>query len=160
MPSEVYDYSAGKLDWLAAGLGTEGSNAQRPRAGDVARGDVPICALDERLGEAARRVRAAGGDACVVVNSERVVFGLLRARELNGDPGLRIEQAMRPEPSTFRPFVSIEEMARFMIDHDLESSPITTSNGRLVGLLDRRDAAWAAEELRTGGVSSEEGGAL
>src|SRR6266851_66135 len=30
---EVYDYVAGKLDWMAAGLRTEGTNAAHPRAG-------------------------------------------------------------------------------------------------------------------------------
>jgi CBS domain-containing protein len=155
--TQVYDYTAGKLDWLAAGLATEGSNAMHPRAGDVARRDVPTCGLDERLGEVAQRVRAAGWDACVVVNPERVVLGLFRAKELEADPGLRIEQAMRPGPSTFRPHVSIAEMARFMVDHDLESSPITTSDGRLVGLLYRRDATRVAEELRTGGGNGQEG---
>jgi Mg/Co/Ni transporter MgtE len=155
---QVYHYAAGKLDWLAAGLSTEGSNAKRPRAGDVARREVPTCGLDERLGQVARRVGAAGWDACVVVNAERVVFGLLRAKELQADPELGIEQAMRPGPSTFRPFVSIVEMARFMADHDLDSSPITTSDGRLVGLLRRGDAARVAEELaRSGGNAPEEG---
>ena len=157
--TQVYDYSAGKLDWLAAGLATEGANAQLPRAGDVARPDVPTCGLGERLGEVARRVREAGWDACVVVNAERVVFGLLRATELGADPALRIEQAMRPAPSTFRPYVSIMEVARLMVDHHRDSSPITTSDGRLVGLLRRQDATRVAEELRVGGVGSEEGGA-
>jgi predicted transcriptional regulator len=46
--------------------------------------------------------------------------------------------------------VAIEEMAAFMIEHDLESSPITTSDGRLVGLLRREDAAKAAVDVRTG----------
>jgi Mg/Co/Ni transporter MgtE len=156
--TQVYDYTAGKLDWLAAGLATEGSNAQQPRAGDVTRGDVPTCGLDERLGEVAQRVRAAGWDACVVVNAERVVLGLLRAKELEGDPGLRIERAMRPGPSTFRPYVSIVEMARFMVDHDLESSPITTSDGRLVGLLRRHEATRVADELGEGGGNTREGG--
>ena len=137
----------GKLDWLAAGLPSEGTNAERPRAGDVARKDVPTCRLDERLGDVRDRVREAGWDACVVVNEERVVFGLLRSQELEANPDLRIEEAMRPGPSTFRPFVSIEEMAAFMIEHDLDSSPITTSDGRLVGLLRRQDAAKAALEL-------------
>ena len=41
----------GELDWLAAGLPTEGLNAERPRAGDVARMDVPTCRLDEPVGE-------------------------------------------------------------------------------------------------------------
>jgi len=143
----VYDYEDGKLDWLAAGLPSEGTNAERPRAGDVARKDVPTCLLDERLGDVRDRVREAGWDACVVVNEERVVFGLLRSQELEANPDLGIEGAMRPGPSTFRPFVSIEEMAAFMIEHDLDSSPITTSDGRLVGLLRRQDAAKAALEL-------------
>jgi CBS domain-containing protein len=156
--TQVYDYVAGKLDWLAAGLPTEGSNAQQPRAGDMARRDVPTCGLTERLGEVRELVRAAGWDACVVVNPERVVLGLLRAKELEADPGLRIEQAMRPGPSTFRPHVSIVEMARFMVDHDLENSPITTSDGRLVGLLRRQDATRAADELSKDNVSGPKGG--
>jgi len=78
-------------------------------------------------------VRAAGWKACVVVNGERVVLGLLRENELGGDPNQRIEQAMRPGPSTFRPFVPIEELAHYMAEHELPSAPITTSDGRLVG---------------------------
>jgi CBS domain-containing protein len=125
---------------MAAGLPTEGSNAARPRAGRLSRTDVPTCALDERLGDVRVRVQALGWDAAIVVNEERVVFGLLRSKELDEDPDLRIAQAMRPGPSTFRPFVLAAEMARFMTEHNLESSPITTSDGRLVGLLLRRDA--------------------
>jgi Mg/Co/Ni transporter MgtE len=156
--TRVYDYVAGKLDWLAAGLATEGSNAQQPRAGDVARSDVPTCGLQERLGAVAQRVRAAGWDACVVVNPERVVLGLLRAKELEADPELRIEQAMRPGPSTFRPHVAIAQLARFMADHDLDSSPITTSDGRLVGLLRRQDATRVARESGKVEGSDREGG--
>ena len=148
--TQVYDYTAGKLDWLAAGLATEGANAQQPRAGDVARGEVPTCTLDERLGTVAQRVRADGWDACVVVNRERVVLGLLRAKELHAGPQLRIEQAMRPGPTTFRPHVPIAKLARLMTDHYLDSSPITTSDGRLVGLLRRQDATKVAEELANG----------
>jgi Mg/Co/Ni transporter MgtE len=103
-------------------------------------------------------VRAAGWDACVVVNAERVVLGLLRAKELDADQGLRIEQAMRPGPSTFRPHVPIVEMARFIVDHDLNSSPITTSDGRLVGLLRRRDATRVAEELGEGEGNAQTAG--
>ena len=143
---DVYDYVAGKVDWMAAGLPTEGTNAQHARAGDVARRDVPTAQLDERLGDVRERVRAAGWDAAVVVNSERVVFGLLRSKELDKDPALRIEQAMRPSPSTFRPHVLIKEMAEQMTKHMLDSSPITTSDGRLVGLLLQRDAGQKAGE--------------
>jgi CBS domain-containing protein len=141
---EVYAYKAGKLDWLAAGLPTDGTNAQKPRAGGLARKDVPTCHLDERLGDVRRRAQAAGWEAAVVVNSEHVVFGLLRQKELAADGDQLIAQVMRPGPSTFRPYVLATEMAKFMVDHKLESSPITTSDGRLVGLLLQKDVVEAA----------------
>ncbi len=53
---------------------------------------------------------------------------------------------MRPGPSTFRPNVPIGEMAHYMLEHDLPSSPITTSDGRLVGLLTAEDATRVAHE--------------
>ncbi len=137
---EVYEYQAGKLDWMAAGLPIDGVNAKHPRAGDASRNDVPICALTDRVGDVRSRARAAGWDAAVCVNAERVVLGLLRSKELDKKDNLLIEQAMRPGPSTFRPYVSITEMADFMVEHELESSPITTSDGRLIGLLLRSDA--------------------
>ena len=42
--------------------------------------------MTERVGAVRARVRAAGSETCVVVNSERVVLGLLRTSELDGDP--------------------------------------------------------------------------
>ena len=129
----------GKQDWMGAGLPTEGTNTERPRLADVVRRDVPTCSLGERLGDVRNRVIAAGWDACVVVSQDRVVLGLLRARELQADPDLLVERAMRPGPSTYRPFVSVAEMRRTMIDRNLESSPVTTSDGKLVGLVRRQD---------------------
>ena len=154
----MYDYVHGKADWLAAGLPTDGTNAQRPNARDVARTDVPTCRLDEQLGAVRARVREAGWDACVVVNEERVVFGLLRERELNAshDDDEPIEHVMRPGPSTFRPNVAIEEMAAFMTEHDLVSSPITSSDGRLIGLLRRDDAVRVALEAHGHGHHEDE----
>jgi predicted transcriptional regulator len=146
----------GKLDWLAAGLPTKGTNAERPRAGTVARGDVPTCRLDEPVGEVRERVRAAGWDACVAVNDERVVLGLLREAELDMDGGEPIERVMRPGPSTFRPHVPIVEMARFMVAHDLPTSPITSSDGRLIGVLRREDAVQAADQLHDDEVRNKE----
>jgi CBS domain-containing protein len=108
--------------------------------------DVPTCYLDERLGQVRERVRKAGWDTCVVVNESKVVLGLLRAKELDQSPELRVEQAMRPGPSTFRPHVPVAEMAQYMIEHDMVSAPITTSDGRLIGLLRRDDAVKASDE--------------
>jgi Mg/Co/Ni transporter MgtE len=133
---------------MAAGLPTEGTNAKLPRAGSTARRDVPTCGLDERLGDVRERVKAQGWDAVVVVNPERVVLGLLRSAELAKDANLLIERAMRPGPSTFRPYVSLHEMAHFMLEHKLENAPITTSDGRLVGLLIQNDVVAAMKEVK------------
>jgi Mg/Co/Ni transporter MgtE len=145
---EVFDYGSGKQDWLAAGLPIEGRAADLPRAGGVARADVPTCGLDESLDDVRRRAEAAGWNACVVVNDEGVVLGLLREEELQSRPDRRIEEAMRPGPSTFRPHVHIVEMARYMLEHDLPNCPITTGDGVMVGLLRREDAIAAAREFQ------------
>jgi predicted transcriptional regulator len=145
---DVYDYVDGKLDWLAAGLATEGTNTDHPRAGDIARKDAPVCGLKDRLGDVGERVKASGWNAAVVVNDERVVLGLLRSEELAGDPEQLVDQAMRPGPSTFRPFVPLHEMAHFMIEHKIENAPITTSDGRLVGLLLQKDVIQAMKKAK------------
>jgi len=142
----VYDYKAGKSDWMAAGLPIEGAAAGRPTAATVARRDVPTCRLGEPLRGVRERVRAAGWNACVVVNEARIVMGLLRAEELGRAGDLTAESAMRPGPSTFRPHVPIAEMAELMANRDLPNVPVTTSAGELIGLLVRKDAERAAAE--------------
>ena len=124
---------------MGAGLPTDGTNAPHPRLVDVVRRDVPTCSLGERLGDVRDRVAAAGWDACVVVSQDRVVLGLLRAKELEADPELLVERVMRPGPSTYWPFVSVAEMRRTMLERNLENSPVTTSDGKLVGLVCRQD---------------------
>ena len=137
--TEVYDFTTGIQDWMGAGLPTEGSNAERPRLVDVVRRDVPTCGLGDLVGQVRDRAIAAGWNACVVTNDDRVVLGLLRAKELESDPELPVERVMRPGPSTYRPSVSVEEMVRIMTERNLENFPVTTSGGRLVGLVRRED---------------------
>ena len=111
----------------------------------MAKKDVPIATLNERVGAVSERARRGGWDAVVATDEQRIVLGLLRAQELAMDPGLTVEAVMRPGPSTFRPYVPIKEMADYMTKKDLASAPITTSDGKLVGLLLRSDAVAQAE---------------
>jgi CBS domain-containing protein len=135
----VYEYRAGKADWMAAGLPIEGRAAGRFTAATVARRDVPTCRLEEPLRDVRARVHAAGWNACVVINEARIVMGLLRAAELARDDDVIVEAAMRPGPSTLRPNIEIGEVAAFMAEHDLPNMPVTTSRGELVGLLLREE---------------------
>src|ERR1700681_1609072 len=158
----VHEYKAGKLDWLAAGLPTEGENSRCPRAGEASRKDVVVCSLNDRLGDVRDRAKQSGLEVAAVVDAERILLGLLRAKQLDLDPDLPVERAMRPGPSTFRPYVSMKEMADFMVEHSLDSSPITTSDGKLVGVLLKSDAtrmaadsAACARKLIAGEVTPE-----
>jgi len=138
--TEVYDYPPGKADWSASGLPMEGTRADEPTIGDVARRDVPTCSPAEKVWAARERVREAGWDRCVVVGKERVVLGLLREKELAADPEATAEEAMRNGPATFRPDEPPEKMAKRMQDRGASAILVTTPDGKLVGLLFREDA--------------------
>jgi CBS domain-containing protein len=138
--SQVYDYVTGKLDWLASGLPTEGQRATIPRAGTVARPDVPTCRLTDRLGDVRDRVPRAEWDVCVVVDGEGVVLGLLHGEALDAAPESVIEEVMESGPSTIRPHVPVESMTERMRKQGVEHSVVTTLDGRLVGVLYRKDA--------------------
>ena len=131
---------AGISDWAAAGLATEGRATLEPRAGELARRDVVTCRPDEPLGDVRSRVEASPLAVAVVTNAAGIVLGILRDEELEQSAKARVDAVMRPGPSTFRPNVTAEEMARYMREHELESAPITSSDGHLIGLLLRSDA--------------------
>ena len=138
--TRVYDYVAGKADWGSAGLPLEGSSGSETRAGAHARRDVPTCRLDEPLAEIRERVRQADWDTCFVLDQERVVLGRLGRSALQRDDDLSVEQAMTPGPSTIRPSARLNDVVARMRKQNLSNLPVTTSDGRLVGLLAREDA--------------------
>jgi CBS domain-containing protein len=133
----VYDYVAGKADWGAAGLSLEGRLGTR--AGEIARGDVPTCRLDERLADVRDRVSAAGWRTCVVLNGEGIVLGQVEERALEANVAGTIEEAMRPGPSTVRPNATVETIRRRFEKHGLSTVIVTRSDGRLVGVVRRED---------------------
>ena len=49
----VYDYTAGKVDWIAAGQPTEGPGPTAPRVISALDVTVPTCGLDADAGPAA-----------------------------------------------------------------------------------------------------------
>jgi CBS domain-containing protein len=137
--TEVYDYEAGKEDWGSYGLPREGAITGEPAAADLARRDVPTCALDDDLRSVRERVRAAGWETCIVVNETRVVLGRLGRRALHADDDASVEDAMTEGPSTVRPSIGTSALLERMRPDDLASLLITTPDGRLVGLVLRAD---------------------
>ena len=138
--TEVYDYVAGKADWGSTGLPLEGTCGAETRVGVYLRRDVPTCHLDEQLAEVRARVRAAGWDTCFIVNAENVVLGRLGSSALASEDEVSVEEAMANGPSTVRPSLGLEQAVERMRQQHLTTLPVTTSEGRLLGLLER-DAA-------------------
>jgi Mg/Co/Ni transporter MgtE len=132
----VYDYAAGKLDWLAAGLPSEGALASEPRAGSLARRDAPTCRLDAAMHEA--REAATGWHNCYVVNEHGILMGRLGSRAL-ADANGRIEDAMTEGPSTIRPNAPAAKVLERMRARDVSALPVTTSDGRFIGAVVRDD---------------------
>jgi CBS domain-containing protein len=148
---DVYDFVPGKEAWFAEGLPSEGTDASVPRIGDVAERDVPVCRLDESVGDVRPRVEQSAWDRCMVVNDEGIVLGMVTRRGLREDSATSVEDAMREGPSTFRPNVSVQEMLGYMKRHDMKAAPVTSHLGKLVGVVKRDRLENIARQNKGGG---------
>jgi len=136
---EVYRYTAGKADWLAAGFPTEGSEANKPMLKNILKKDVLTCAPKDRLGVVKNR-RPNPTDICVVVNDRRMVLGLIKGAAWDQDPLKMASEVMELAPRTFRPSRDPDETMKDMKKSDLEYALVTTSDGELLGYIQRRES--------------------
>jgi CBS domain-containing protein len=143
--TRVYDYVAGKADWGSFGLPLEGRRHSGTRVGAHLQTEVPTCTLDESLREVCQRVHAAGWETCFVVNEQGIVLGRLGRTALARQDAASVEEAMSAGPSTVRPSLDLQAAVERLRAQNLTSLPVTTSDGRLLGLLTR---ARAEEALR------------
>jgi len=133
---EVYDYVASKTAWMAAGLPTEGTAPASERAGTLAR-PVPTCALDATVGEL--QDSFGDDDVCVVVDESQTVLGVVRRDVLTLPSTTSVLAAMQPAPPSVRPSITAAELARSMEKDGRSYVLVTTSLGRLMGVLVRSD---------------------
>jgi rhodanese-related sulfurtransferase/CBS domain-containing protein len=140
---QVYDYSAGKADWGSFGLPLDGDADSSTRVGAHLRTDVPTCRLEDRLPELCRRLDESGWETCFVVNNEGVLLGRIGRVAIRGRQDESAEEAMTPGPSTIRPSARLDAVAERMQRQNLSTLPVTTPDGRLVGLITRGDVEQA-----------------
>jgi CBS domain-containing protein len=145
----VYDYVAGKADWGSAGLLLAGTNGSPTRAGAHVRTDVPTCRPDDRLQDVCERLDVSGWDTCFVVDADGVVLGRIGRHAIRARANVSADEAMSNGPSTIRPSARLEAMVERMLRQSLTNLPVTTSDGRLLGLLTLRDAEEALRRLGT-----------
>jgi CBS domain-containing protein len=104
------------------------------------RTDVPVCRLEDRLRETCARLDAGRWDTCFVVDERGVVLGRLGRRAIRHREDVAAEEAMTLGPSTIRPSARLSDAVERMQRQHLTNLPVTTSDGRLVGLLTHADA--------------------
>lgn len=137
--TQVFRYTAGKADWSASGLPTEGQSVDSRRAGNLARGDIETCGLTERADAVRQRLRAKAASICAVVNEQRVLLGHVRAEQVEPNSNYVVEEIMTAGPTTIRPNTPLETVIKFFEAHKPDTVWVTTSDGEVMGLLSRED---------------------
>jgi CBS domain-containing protein len=143
---KVYEYKAGKQDWLAAGLPVDG-RSDTPTIEAVMRRDVPRFGLHDRAGDIVDSLRAGGWEWGAVVDESGVLLARVRGRDLR-EPGALAAHVMEEGPGTYRPNVPLDELLARMTDKGFDLAFVTDPDGRLRGLVSRRDISRALDARR------------
>lgn len=134
--SDVLLYHPGKMDWMAAGLPTEGEDGER-MAVELMRTDAPTCGPDERLGDLAPRLD--GWSWCAVVDGAGVLLGGVPRGSIAQHPDARAFEAAEPGPSTYRPSLPADELLETVQQSDQDQVFLSDPDGRLLGAVTRED---------------------
>lgn len=137
--NQVYDYTAGKEDWISAGFPIEGGMAEQktPMAGDALTRDVATCRETDTLGNL--RSRRVNGK-CVVLNSEGIVLGRITSDDQSLSDETTAEQVAEPGPTTIRPGTPLAEIVERMKKAHVDDVLVSTAEGRFLGILYLEDA--------------------
>jgi Mg/Co/Ni transporter MgtE len=131
----VYDYVAGKADWLGMGMPSEGALADATIQSVAQK--VSVCTLQETVAAVKSRV-ADDWNISVVIDKQRIVLGVLEF-PITGESDRAIIDLMKPAPLTFRPSVLIEEAIEYF-DHSKRTVILVTkSTGELIGAIRKSD---------------------
>jgi Mg/Co/Ni transporter MgtE len=135
----VYDYAAGKADWLAADLPFEGTATL---AGRFTRRGVATAGERTPAAEALRLRVAQDFGPVVVVNQAGVVMGAAHRDALaSASAEAEVGTVMRPGVSTVRPSEDAAALAQRMGHRGVTRVVVTRPDGTLVGLFFAADAA-------------------
>lgn len=128
----VYDYAAGKTDWIAADLPFDGTAKLVAR---FTRRDVAAAGEGTPAGEALRLLDAQGFGPVPVLNRAGVVMGAAYRDALAPAPGeARTGTVIRPGVSTVRPSEDAAALAQRMSHAGVTRVMVTRPDGTLVGL--------------------------
>ena len=138
--ASVYDYTLGKVDWIAAGLPSVRPGQPSRRIIDAIRRDVPTCAANTPAGLALQQAHAQGWDRCVVIAGQGTVIGILRAGRIGASEQSPAAEVMQPGPTTVRAHEDLDATRQRMRERHVAHLLVTTPDGTLIGVVDADDA--------------------
>jgi len=127
----VYDYGAGKVDWMAAGLRTVRADSSKRRALDAADRDPPPCRPDDRVAD----IAALKERSVVVVNEGGIVLGRVTPGRVDAADSRAIEEVMEPGPATVRAHEPLAPLLERMARRGVGEVIVTTPQGELLGVV-------------------------
>jgi CBS domain-containing protein len=136
--SKVFDYMAGKIDWMAYGLPVEGASDIALIKDRLVR-EWPVCRLTDTTSAAKQRAQAHSAGFCLVVNDEGIVLGVVGREDWEIPESMPVEEIMDPGPTTLRPSLSVDNAMEFLEKHNLDAIPVTSSDGKLMGVFRRQE---------------------
>jgi len=133
--TEVYDYTGSKAAWLAMGWPYEGTKAPGLRAGALAEAAV-TCAPSTPV---AKVPDAGPGGVVLVVDDEGTLLGAIDPTSLPPDGATDLDafDVAHPAPSSVRPSVTADELARSMDEAGETYVAVSTLEGFLLGVVER-----------------------
>jgi len=126
--TDVYDYTAGKVDWMAAGLPTVRADRSERRALELVDRHPATCAPDTPLHD------LPDGQSVIVVNEEEIVLGRVDRDQIGG-PDRTAEEAMHPGPTTVRADEPLDPLLERMRKANVTEMIVSTPEGRLLGVI-------------------------
>jgi CBS domain-containing protein len=138
--TEVYDYVAGKLDWLARNQPVDGTAANTPTIGRHLRHNVVLARPEHRIADVRDRVARSPYRFALVTTADGILLGRLRSTTLDqADPPAPADTVMEAGPSTLRPHLSAADVAARLRDKHLTYAIVTDPDGRLLGTVHPAD---------------------
>jgi rhodanese-related sulfurtransferase len=133
---DVYDYTGSKTAWLAMGLPCEGTVPLERRAGHRARTAV-TCAPDTKVVDLPP---PGPGGVVLVVDDDQHLLGSIRPESLpRGDGDAVALTVAHPAPSSVRPSIQVDELARSMRDAGESYVVVSRLDGVVLGVVERED---------------------
>jgi CBS domain-containing protein len=136
--SKVFDYMAGKIDWMTYGLPVEGASDIALIRDRLVR-EWPVCRITETTSGAKQRAQAHGAGFCLVLNDEGIVLGVVGRGGWEMPESMAVEEIMDPAPTTLRPSVSVDNATEFLEKHNLDAIVVTSSDGKFMGVFRRQE---------------------